>query len=49
LIASGATIIIPKDFPEIPVAKYNFKDFGEILTGNYRTDLLIGKGKNLLS
>lgn len=48
LVASGATIIMPKDFPEIHVAKYNFKDFGEILTGNYRTDLLIGKGTNLL-
>jgi len=48
LMASGATIITPKDFPEIPVAKYNFKDFEEILTGNYRTDLLIGKSINFL-
>ncbi|XP_003604595.3 replication protein A 70 kDa DNA-binding subunit C [Medicago truncatula] len=41
LAVSGATIIKPVDFPAIPLASFRFKDFGEILAGNYRNDLLI--------
>lgn len=42
LAVSGATIITPVDFPAIPLASFRFKDFGEILAGNYMNDLLIG-------
>lgn len=42
LAVSRATIIKPVDFPAIPLASFRFKDFGEILVGNYRNDLLRG-------
>jgi hypothetical protein len=29
--------------PEIPATLFNFKDFAEILAGNYQKDLCIGK------
>lgn len=43
LSVTGATVITEQDFPNIPVAGFNFKDFGEVLNGKYRTDLLVGK------
>ncbi|XP_039686247.1 uncharacterized protein [Medicago truncatula] len=40
LAVTGATIIKEVDFPQIPIFPMRFKDFGEILAGKYRTDLL---------
>ena len=43
LAVTGATIIKEVDFPQISIVPMRFKDFGEILAGHYRTDLLTGK------
>jgi hypothetical protein len=43
LIVTGATVIRSQDFPDIPMATLNFKDFGEVLAGKYRQDLLVGE------
>jgi len=43
LIVTGATVITSQDFPDIPMATLNFKDFGEVLAGKYRPDLLVGE------
>lgn len=41
LIVTGATVITPEDFPAIPMARYHFKDFEDVLAGKYRPDLLV--------
>jgi len=48
LTVTGANIIKEVDFPDIPATSIKFKDFVEILAGNYRTDLLIGNHIALL-
>lgn len=41
LTITGATVISKQDFPDIPMASFNFKDFGEVLDGKYRPDLVV--------
>jgi len=43
LTITCATVITKQDFPDIPMASFNFKDFGEVLAGQYRPDLLVGE------
>lgn len=43
LTITGATVISKQDFPDIPMASFNFKDFGEVLDGKYRPDLVVGE------
>ncbi|KAE9612271.1 putative nucleic acid-binding protein [Lupinus albus] len=37
------TTIKDRDFPDIPQCKYEYKKFGDILAGNFQTDLLVGE------
>ncbi|CAL0309709.1 unnamed protein product [Lupinus luteus] len=37
-----ATTLKHREFPDIPELQYDFKKFSDILTGNLRSDLLIG-------
>ncbi|KEH38009.1 hypothetical protein MTR_2g055900 [Medicago truncatula] len=32
---------VEQDFPDIPMTSFNFKDFGEVLAGKHRRDLLV--------
>ncbi|KAF1864331.1 hypothetical protein Lal_00021987 [Lupinus albus] len=38
---TAGTTLKQKEFPDIPENEYDFKKIGDILSGNYRTDLLI--------
>ncbi|XP_019447264.1 PREDICTED: uncharacterized protein LOC109350489 [Lupinus angustifolius] len=40
---SSGTTLKEMDFPDIPLFDDNFKNVGEILAGNFQTDLLVGK------
>ncbi|KAE9619804.1 hypothetical protein Lal_00040383 [Lupinus albus] len=40
---TAGTIIKDRDIPDIPQFEYVFKKFGEILAGNFQTDLLVGE------
>lgn len=41
LLFTSGTIIIESDVPSIPVCAYAFKDFGAVISGDYRQDLLV--------
>ncbi|KAF1881031.1 hypothetical protein Lal_00023062 [Lupinus albus] len=36
------TTLKQREFPDIPELQYDFKKFNDILSGNFRSDLLIG-------
>lgn len=38
----GSTIARVVDVPDIPTNQYNFKDFHEILSEDFKCDLLVG-------
>lgn len=41
LVCTSGTSIIESDDPKIPHNMYNFKDFADVISGNYRKDLLV--------
>jgi hypothetical protein len=38
----GATTVDEVEMADIPLSHFIFKDYGEIIKGNYRKDLLVG-------
>ncbi|KAE9590236.1 hypothetical protein Lalb_Chr21g0317491 [Lupinus albus] len=39
---TAGTTLKQREFPDIPELEYDFKKFNDIISGNFRSDLLIG-------